>query len=159
MYPHQMDRNWMKDIMHVWVNFVYGHYFQNDTFCGRIVCDRMFVLTGLVAMNVASVLSRSINCTKMHQNVNSLTEKPQHSSGVRCLCDVWKYTHELGKAVLLSPDSCYANITCTCCPVSCVTLLHVLWLVTGFQCVLWLLEVVEFYVGTFQLWKEILKWY
>jgi len=46
---------------------VYGHYFQNDTFCGRIVCNRIFMLPGLVAMYVASVLRRSINCTEMHQ--------------------------------------------------------------------------------------------
>lgn len=39
-------------------------------------------------MNVASVLPGSVNCTEMHQNANSLSEKPQHSPGVRHLCDV-----------------------------------------------------------------------
>ena len=145
MYPHQMDINWMKDIMHVWVNCVYGQHFQNDTFCERIVSDRIFLLLGSVNMNVASEVLRGINCTEMHKNVlvytqivNSLNEKPQHSCGVRHLCDVWKCTHELGKVVLLNPDSCYVKITFHWCPVSSVTFLCILWLVTGFPCIFWL---------------------
>jgi len=44
-------------------------------------------LTGLVAMNVASVLPRSINCTEMHQNVNSASHSTALGSDIFVMCE------------------------------------------------------------------------
>jgi len=66
---------------------VCGHYFQNDTFCGRILCDRIFMLPGLVAMNVASVLPRSINCTEMQLTLSVKSHSTALGSDIFVMCE------------------------------------------------------------------------